>query len=127
MFTEVKTVIDWFFQDIVARFFLNFLMNNKWATFAFMLPICLSLIMLFMLGILHISSLRMPQASIHNFIEMPKFPVKIRRSADNRMIERETATVDPVTGELHIRKSYTKTRKLTRKERKSANELLFDN
>lgn len=127
MFTEIKTVINWFFQDIVARFLFDFLMSNKWATFAFMLPLCLSLIMFFMLGILRIASLRMPQTRIHNFVDMPKFPLKMRRSTENRMVERETATVDPVTGELHIRKSYSKTRKLTRKERKIANTFMFNN
>ncbi len=126
MYTEIKTVIDWFFQDIVASF-LGFLMGNKWATFAFMLPLCLTLIMMLMLGILRISSLRMPQTRIHNFVDMPKFPLKMRRSDENRMVERETATVDPVTGELHIRKSYSKIRRLTRKERKAADDFIFDN
>lgn len=127
MFTEIGTVITWFFQSIVGSFIYDFVVSNKWVLFAFMLPGCLSLIMLFAMGILRISTLRMPQTRINNFIEMPRFPIRMRQNKENRMIEHQTAVVDSNTGEIHIRKSYTKTRKLTRKERKTADEMMFDN
>lgn len=126
MFSEIGVVLEWFFYDVFTPFFSDFLVENKWAMFAFMLPICLSIIILFMMGILHISSLRMPQTRINNFINSPKFPVKIRKPNNDRMTERQTVTVDPNTGEIHMRKAYTKIRDLTRKERKSANDLMFD-
>lgn len=127
MFSEIGVVLEWFFDDVFEPFFSDFLAGNKWAMFAFMLPICLSVIILFMMGILHISSLRMPQTRMNNFINSPKFPVKIRKPNNDRMTEHTTLTVDPFTGTIiKTQKTFTKTRQLTRKERKIAEEEMFD-
>lgn len=126
MFSEIEEVIKWFYSDILMPFFSDFLISNKWVMFAFMLPLCLSIIMLFMMGILRVSTLRMPQTRMNNFVNSPKFPIKIRNPQNDRMTEHQTVTVDPNTGEIHMRKTYTKTRNLTYKERKSANDLMFD-